>query len=75
MAKQLRTPVPLHAGMDYTTLVNAMNQNFQTINAQVASTIVINDGTNTRVMLGKLPNGQYGLVVTKPGFNVEDAVS
>jgi hypothetical protein len=34
--------------------------------------IIISDDTNTRVIVGKLPDNTYGWAVSKPGSNVED---
>lgn len=36
------------------------------------TTKVYYDNTNSRIVEGKLPDGTYGLWVSKPGFNAED---
>lgn len=34
--------------------------------------VTVYDGTNTRIVLGLLPDGSYGLIITKTGYNVAD---
>ena len=41
----------------------------------VKGRIVVTDGTYIRIILGLLPDGSYGLAVSKAGYNVEDAFS
>lgn len=35
--------------------------------------IIIYDDSNSRIIIGRLPNGVYGWAVSKAGNNVEDA--
>lgn len=37
--------------------------------------ITVSDGVNTRIVLGRLPDGSYGLIITKEGYDVEDVFS
>ncbi len=39
------------------------------------STTTYYDQTNSRIMIGRLPDGTYGIAVSLPGVNVEDAFS
>lgn len=32
--------------------------------------LIVTDGTNNRIVLGLLPDGSYGLVISKPGIDV-----
>lgn len=34
---------------------------------------LVNDGYNDRIILGLLPDGTYGIAVSVPGIDVEDA--
>lgn len=34
--------------------------------------IVVHDGTNNRILIGALPDGSYGLIISKPGVDVTD---
>lgn len=35
--------------------------------------ILVNDGTNDRIMIGVLPDGTFGIAVSISGANVQDA--
>lgn len=37
--------------------------------------IIVYDGSNFRVGIGRLPNGSYGVAVTKEGYDLSDAIS
>jgi ABC-type Na+ transport system ATPase subunit NatA len=37
--------------------------------------ILIYDASNLRIIVGRLPDGTYGMAVSKQGFNVTDAYS
>jgi hypothetical protein len=39
------------------------------------STQTFYDASNSRIMLGLLPDGTYGLVISKPGINVTTVFS
>lgn len=62
-------PVQLHPSIPQDQLVAMINQNFEALN-QANMTRVISDGTNNRIIIGKLPDGSYGIVVSKPGIDV-----
>lgn len=34
--------------------------------------ILVNDGTNNRIILGVWPDGTFGLIISKPGFDILD---
>jgi hypothetical protein len=38
-------------------------------------TIIVYDATNQRIVIGRLPNGDYGIVVSRAGYNVSDIFS
>lgn len=37
------------------------------------NSIVVYDGSNQRIIFGVLPDGTYGMAISKPGYNVSDA--
>lgn len=37
--------------------------------------VVVNDGVNNRVLIGALPDGTFGMVVSKPGVDVSSVFS
>lgn len=38
-------------------------------------TITVYDASNQRIIIGRLPDGTYGIAVSKAGINVSDAFS
>ena len=69
-ARQRSTPARLSPGMSYTSLINAINQNFAAVDNQIGKNVVINDGDNPRIIFGELPDGTYGMVISKEGTDV-----
>lgn len=39
------------------------------------ATVLVNDGDNDRILLGLLPDGTFGMVVSKEGVDVNDLFS
>lgn len=39
----------------------------------VSGRITVNDGNHQRVFIGSLPDGDYGIAISKEGFSVEEA--
>lgn len=37
-------------------------------------TIIVYDASNERIVIGRLPDGTFGVAVSKAGFNVSDAI-
>lgn len=68
--RQRSTPVRLTSGMNYASLVNAINKNFRRIDEQVGQTMIINDGSDPRIIFGRLPDDTYGLVISEEGVDV-----
>lgn len=62
--------VRLHPGMNQQALVAAINQNFAMIE-NINRTQIFKDDTGTpRIIIGRFPNGEYGIIMSKPGKNV-----
>lgn len=57
--------------MQKTDLINALNENFALLeNANI--TQIIHDKSGTpRIMIGLLPDQTYGIIISKPGVNVQ----
>lgn len=62
--------VKLHPNMDTATLVAALNQNFALIENLNRTTIYKDETGTNRIIIGKLPDGTWGMVVSKPGVDV-----
>jgi hypothetical protein len=62
--------VQLHPNMSYEQLIMALEQNMALLQNQ-GKTWIINDETGTaRIIIGRQPDGSYGMVISKPGINV-----
>ena len=57
--------------MDMSTLVNALNQNFNQVQSQDRRKIITDENGTDRIILGKFPDGTYGLIVSKEGIDVK----
>ena len=62
--------VRLHPGMSYQALVAALNENFALLENFSRTQIVKDEQGTPRIILGRLPDGTYGLVISKPGVDV-----
>lgn len=67
-------PIQLHPDMSDADKAAFINQNFNSL-ADSLNTYVVSDGSNDRIILGKLPNGEYGLVISKSGYDVKSLIT
>lgn len=62
--------IRLQPGMDMATLVAAINENFALLE-NINRTQIFKDETGVnRIILGRFPDGTYGLIVSKPTYDV-----
>lgn len=62
--------IRLSPNMSYDQLIQVVNENFALLeNINVSQTFRDEQGTN-RIILGRFPNGEYGLAISKPGEDV-----
>ena len=64
------SPIQLTPNMDTATLVNALNDMMRQLEAANRTQIIKDEDGVNRVLIGKLPDGSYGLVISKPGVDV-----
>lgn len=64
------SPIQLTPSMDFPTLVNAVNNNFRQIEAENRTKVIRDEDGNNRIILGRFPDGTYGLAISKPGRDV-----
>ena len=62
--------IRLFPGMDYDDLVRALNQNFAILENSRRTQIIRDDNGVNRIIFGRLPDGEYGLVISKAGEDV-----
>lgn len=64
------SPIQLTPNMDMQTLVNAVNDTFRQIESENRTKTIKDETGVNRIILGRLPDGTYGLVISKPGVDV-----
>lgn len=65
--------VKLSPNMDMNTLVNALNTNFNQIQAESRRKVVTDENGIDRIVIGKLESGDYGIEVSDAGHDVNTA--
>jgi hypothetical protein len=66
------TTTRLSPNMDWQTAISAINQNFQALES-LAKTSVYKDETGVnRIIIGRMPDGTWGIIVSKEGVDVLD---
>lgn len=56
--------------MEMGTLVNAINNNFNQIEASNRTQVIKDENGVNRVLIGRNPKGVYGIYISKPGKDV-----
>lgn len=64
------SPIQLTPNMDMATLVNAINDTFRQIESENRTQVIKDETGNNRIIFGRLPDGTYGLVISKVGQDV-----
>lgn len=62
--------VRLSADMGMDTLVSALNENFALLENLNRTQIFKDETGKNRIILGRWPDGTYGLLISKPGVDV-----
>ena len=64
------SPIQLTPNMDVTTMVNAINSNFQQAASENRVKVMRDENGVDRLLLGRAPDGTYVLAITVPGKSV-----
>lgn len=64
------SPIQLTPNMDVATMVSAINDTFRQIESENRTQVIKDENGNNRIIFGRLPDGTYGLVISKPGNDV-----
>lgn len=64
------SPIQLTPNMDTATLVNAVNDSFRQLESENRTKIIKDESGNNRIILGRFPDGTYGLAISKAGRDV-----
>lgn len=62
--------IRLQPGMDNATMVSAINENFELLENLNRTQIFKDEKGIQRIILGRLPDGTWGLIISKPGQDV-----
>lgn len=57
--------------MDKATMVNAISNTFHQIEAENRTKIMRDENGVDRIILGRWPDGTYGLIISKPDIDVK----
>ena len=64
------SPIQLTPNMDVGQIATAVNATFQQIEAENRTKTIKDETGNNRIVLGRFPDGTYGLAISKPGRDV-----
>jgi len=64
------SPIQLVPSMDSGTLSSAINNNFKQIESENRTKVIRDEDGIDRVIMGRYPDGKYGIKVSKPGVDV-----
>ena len=62
--------IKLSPNMNTATLINALNTNFNIVQSQDRRKVITDENGTNRIILGRFPDGSYGLIISKPGVDV-----
>ena len=65
------SPIQLTPNMDTATMVNSINDVFRQIESANRSQVIRDENGIDRVIVGRMPDGTYGVIVSKPGVDVK----
>lgn len=60
----------VNPNMDWATLVATLNENFSLIQNQAQTTVYKDETGVNRIIIGKFPDGTWGIIVSKSGVDV-----
>lgn len=63
------SPIELQPGADMNMLMQAVNANFRQVAESNRTNIITDESGNKRIIIGKMPDGTYGLLIMKPGYD------
>lgn len=61
--------------MDMASLVNAINDTFRQVESENRTKIITDESGTNRMLIGRTPNGEYVIAITKPGVDVVKELS
>ncbi len=68
------SPIQLTPGMDNAIMVSAINNNFRQIEAENRTKVIKDETGVNRIIIGRFPDGTYGLAISISGVDVLNAL-
>ena len=68
------SPIQLAPGMDNAIMVSAINNNFRQIEAENRTKVIKDETGVNRIIIGRFPDGTYGLAISISGVDVLNAL-
>jgi len=65
------SPIQLTPNMDMATMTAAINNTLRQIESENRTKVIRDEDGVDRIILGRMPDGTYGMVVSKPGVDVK----
>lgn len=66
------SPIQLTANMTQTQMATAVNNTLQQIESENRTKVIKDENGQNRIVIGRMPDGTYGIVISNPGVNVYD---
>ena len=64
------SPIQLTPNMDVATIATAVNETFRQIEAENRTKVIKDENGQNRIIMGRFPDGTYGIAISKPGRDV-----
>lgn len=69
----MTAPIKLTESMPQNVMIDAINQNFRQIEGESRRKVITDEDGTDRIVLGKLEDGTYALIITQKGVDVNSA--
>lgn len=66
------SPIELQPGADMNMVLQAVNDNFRQVAESNRTNVIADENGDNRIIIGKMPNDKYGIIISNEGFNVYD---
>ena len=66
------SPIQLTPNMDSATMSSTLNAMFRQIESENRTKTIRDENGQDRIIMGRMPDGTYGIVISNEGVNVYD---
>lgn len=66
------SPIELQPGGDMDMIIQSVNNNFRQVAESNRTNVITDENGNDRIIIGKMPDGKYGIIISNEGVNVND---